>query len=220
MPALSDARREFFAKEIAKGTPAYRAAIKAGYSKHTATKANAQLRKGEIAARIGELHAQAADRERLALARAAQRYDVTTERVIGELARIGFANALDYIKIGDDGAPRYDLASISRDQGAAIQEIIIDEYKDGKGDDARDVRRIRLKLADKRAALVDLGRHLGLFVDPSVLNVNVANYFSEAPPSMAEWRHEIEATAIEAPSTGKATGQIEAPSKKRVASKR
>src|SRR5262249_47012617 len=144
--------------------------------------------------------AQRASIERRSLARAAARYDVTTERVVAELARIGFANIQDYIAIDRDGSPHFDLAAISRDQAAAIQEIIIDEYKDGKGEDARDVKRVRLKLADKRAALVDLGRHLGLFVDPSVLNVNVANIFSEAPPSMVEWRREIEATAIEAPS--------------------
>jgi phage terminase small subunit len=36
---------------------------------------------------------------------------------------------------------------------------------DGSGDDAREVKRIRFKLADKRSALVDLGKHLGMFVE-------------------------------------------------------
>jgi hypothetical protein len=31
-----------------------------------------------------------------------------------------------------------------------------------------------------------------LFVDPSVLNLNVANFFTERPPSLAEWKREIE----------------------------
>jgi hypothetical protein len=31
--------------------------------------------------------------------------------------------------------------------------------------DAREVRRVKFKLADTRRALVDLGRHLGMFVD-------------------------------------------------------
>jgi phage terminase small subunit len=34
---------------------------------------------------------------------------------------------------------------------------------DGSGENAREVKRVKLKLADKRAALVDLGRHHRLF---------------------------------------------------------
>lgn len=41
--------------------------------------------------------------------------------------------------------------------------------------------------------LVDLDEHLGLFAEPSLLNVNVANFFTEQPPTMDEWKAEIEA---------------------------
>jgi phage terminase small subunit len=34
-----------------------------------------------------------------------------------------------------------------------------------RGEKARDVKRVKFRLADKRAALVDLGRHLGMFVN-------------------------------------------------------
>ena len=43
--------------------------------------------------------------------------------------------------------------------------ITVEEYKEGGGEDARDVKRVRFKLADKRAALVDIGRHFGMFID-------------------------------------------------------
>jgi hypothetical protein len=142
-----------------------------------------------------ELTQEKLDAEKLARERAQVKFDVTTERVVGELARIGFANIQDYLTIGPDGEPHFDYAKIERDQAAALQEIVIEEFKDGRDGEGRKVRRIRFKLADKRAALVDLGRHLGLFVDPSFVNLNVANYFSEAPPSMSEWRQEIEAQA-------------------------
>jgi|SRR5580704_560730 hypothetical protein len=46
---------------------------------------------------------------------------------------------------------------------AAIQELTIDEYVEGKGKDARPVRRTKIKLYDKRPALVEIGRELGLF---------------------------------------------------------
>jgi hypothetical protein len=120
---------------------------------------------------------------------------VTEEKIVVELAKIGFSNIQDYLKLGKDGEPIFNYAQISRDQAAAIQEITIEDFRDGRGDDARDIRRIRFKLADKRQALVDLGRHLGLFVDGKHLHLNVANFFSEKPPSMDEWKKEIELVA-------------------------
>lgn len=91
------------------------------------------------------------------------RYAVTVERVKGELARIAFANMLDYMRIDDDGQPHFDASKLTPAQAAAIQEITVEEFMDGKGEDARPVRRTRFKLHPKRDALVDLGKHLGMF---------------------------------------------------------
>jgi phage terminase small subunit len=43
--------------------------------------------------------------------------------------------------------------------------VTVEDYLDGRGEDARKVRRVRFKPADKRGALVDLGKHLGMFKD-------------------------------------------------------
>ena len=150
-------------------------------------------------------------REARALERAAERYAVTTDRVIGELARIAFANSLDYWTIDSNGEPTIDLSKVDRDKGAAISEIIVDRYMDGKSENAREVKRIRIKLASKQAALESLGRHLGLWIDPSVVNLNVANYFSEKPPSLQEWKKEIE---LQANKAGNVAGQDSAPRRK------
>jgi phage terminase small subunit len=204
MPKLGDPRREKFCLLIVKGIKPYRAAIDAGYAEKTARRACTIRKQLEIDARVSELNARAALIEGRALAAAQEKYDVTTERVIGELARIGFANMQDYLSIDANGDPHLDYARITRDQASAIQEITIDEYKEGRGPKAKPVKRIRIKLAEKRPALEALGRHLGLWIDPSVLHLNVANFFSEAPPSMDDWRKEIEAQAVE-------TKQLEAP---------
>lgn len=209
MPALKHPKWERFCQEIAKGCTDAEAHKRAGFAGNR--KSAWQLRrKPAIASRLDEISGLAAQRERSAIERAAARYQVTTDRVVAELARIAFANTLDYWRVDSNGNPELDLSKITRDQGAAISEVIVDTYMDGRSTDAREVKRVRIKLADKRAALVDLGRHLGLFVDPSVMNVNVSNYFSEQPPSMDEWRHEIELQANEGsqttPATGKTTG--------------
>ena len=69
------------------------------------------------------------------------------------------------MECGPDGDPVLDWSRLTRAQTAALVEVTVDDFKDGRGEDARDVRRVLFKLADKRAALVDLGKYLGLFKD-------------------------------------------------------
>ena len=117
---------------------ATQAAIRAGYSAKTAGWIGPQLlTKTHIAA---EIEKAMANREKRTL--------VTADAVIAELAKIGFSNMQDYV--GESFSVQ-DIQGLTRDQAAAIQEITIDGDK------------IRFKLADKRAALVDIGRHLGIF---------------------------------------------------------
>src|SRR5262249_54524477 len=47
-----------------------------------------------------------------------------------------------------------DFSKLTRDQAAALQEATVEDFKDGRGEDAHDVRKIPFKLADERAALV------------------------------------------------------------------
>jgi phage terminase small subunit len=69
----------------------------------------------------------------------------------------------DYMKAGPDGDPYLDFSGLTREQAAALVEVTVEDFKDGRGEDARDVRRVKFKLADKKAALVDIGKHLGMF---------------------------------------------------------
>ncbi|HEX4739198.1 MAG TPA: terminase small subunit [Allosphingosinicella sp.] len=157
MPVLRNVRHERFVQELVKGksvTDAYEAA---GYVRNASH--GYQLRRRPlVAARIDEL-----------LGRAAAKAEVNAERVLRELALIGFANMHDYARIGPDGDPYLDFSGLTRDQAAAIVEMIVEDFKDGRGKDARDVRRVKFKLADKKGALVDIGRHLGMFRDRTVL---------------------------------------------------
>ena len=82
-----------------------------------------------------------------------------------QLTKIGFANIQDYVRIGPDGDPVLDFENLTRDQAAALQEVTVETYMEGRGKNAREVKKVRFKLADKRAALVDLGRHHKLFTN-------------------------------------------------------
>lgn len=132
---------------------ATQAAIRAGYSQKTAAIIGSEnLRKPYIASEIARRQAKRSDK-----------LEITAESVVAELAKLGFCNMQDYMRSGTDGDPYLDFSALTRDQAAALSEVTVEDYVEGRGKDARDVKRVKFKLADKRAALVDLGRHLGLF---------------------------------------------------------
>ena len=192
MPILRNARHEAFAQALVRGNSLSAAYLIAGFNNSNRKAAWITRQNPKIAARIVELTEEKLSAERLARERAQVKFDLSAERILGELARIGLANMQDFLTVGPDGETRFiDPARLSRDQAAALQEVTFEEFTDHR----KTKRRVRFKLADKRAALVDIGRHLGLFVDPSLVNVNVGNFFSEKPMSMEEWKAEIEAQA-------------------------
>ena len=117
-------------------------------------------------------------------AKLAEKAGVTVEGIVQELAKLGFANMADYMRVGADGDPSLDFSKLTRDQAAALAEVTVEDFKDGRGEEARDVRRVKFKLADKRAALVDLGKWLQMFIekhehsgkDGTPLIVNLVSY--------------------------------------------
>lgn len=95
--------------------------------------------------------------------RAEEQFSITLDKVVDELAKIAFFNPLDVMAITPDGDAYLDLSQLTRNQAAAIGEFTVEDYKEGRGAAARDVRRVKVKFLDKKGALVDLGRHLGGF---------------------------------------------------------
>jgi phage terminase small subunit len=157
MSALRNARHEAFARAIVRGGTGRAAYGAAGYRAQGAVAdaaASRLLGNVKVAARIAELKGVAA-----------QASTIEAARVLDELAKLAFANMLDYMRVGPGGDPVLDFSKLTRDQAAALVEVTVEDYLDGRGEDARKVRRVRFKLADKRGALVDLGKHLGLFKD-------------------------------------------------------
>lgn len=153
MAVLKNPKHERFAVELAKGKSQADAYKKAGY-KPSEQHASRLARNGKISARVSAL-----------LQGAAKRAEISIADVISELAKIGFANMADYMRVGPDGDPCLDFSALSRDQAAALSEVTVEDFKDGRGEEVRNVRRVKFKLLDKRAALVDIGKHLGAFVD-------------------------------------------------------
>lgn len=151
-----DRRRELFVAAYLHDPNGTKAAIKAGYAKSGAsTQAVRLLANAKIKAAI--------DR---GMKRRLDKLEISAERVLNEIAKLAFANMTDYMQVTADGQFFVDFSTLTHEQAAAIQEIVVDETAGGTGDDRRErVQRTRFKLADKGLNLERLGRHLKLFTD-------------------------------------------------------
>ena len=149
MPVLKNSLHEAFALAIARGDGVQETylALFPGEKKSPtlAVKASRLMARPAVAQRVAEIKAQLATRT-----------SITAQRVLEELAKIGFANYSDFLTIDADGRTNVDVSKLSKDQMAAIAEMQIDTSPDGK-------QRVKVKLHDKRGALLDIGKHLGMF---------------------------------------------------------
>lgn len=153
------AKQARFVDEYMVDLNATQAAIRAGYSAKTAGDIGRQLlRKTPVAVAIAE-------RQRAI----SERTGVTAERVIEELAKIGFSDIRKVVTWGDAVAiTDPDTGDVTIANGVAL--VAADDLDDGAAACIAEVSQakdgaLKVKLHDKRAALVDLGKHLGLFKD-------------------------------------------------------
>lgn len=103
----------------------------------------------------------------------AQRLEIKADRVVEELARLGFSNVLDYMQPDEQGSMRLDFSKVTRDQAAAIAEIREDNTG-GTGDGQRkQIVRTTLKLADKLRALELIGKYLGLYQERQKIDIEI-----------------------------------------------
>ena len=155
-------RSERFAREYVIDLNGEKAAIRAGYSPKTArAQASRLLTKGNVKAII-----EADSRS------VAEKLGIKAETVLRELQLMGMANMLDYVQPQENGTMRLDFSKITREQGAAIQEITTEEFSvPGEDDeDTRIVTKMKFKLSDKRSSLELLGKHLSLFADKTEIS--------------------------------------------------
>jgi phage terminase small subunit len=131
------------------------AAIRAGYNPKTAEVQGSRLLR----------YAQVEEALKAAVQARSKRTQITADRVVTELAKLAFSNIFDLVTVQSDGSVFVDLSRVPRDQGAALHEVTIDEYTEQAGEEARKVRRIRIKLHDKKSALDSLARHLGIVIN-------------------------------------------------------
>jgi phage terminase small subunit len=107
------------------------------------------LKTADFGARLAWLQKSAADDNVMDL-----------NEVLVELSKLGRSNIKKAILAGDDTDELVEsIKGLPDDAAATVQELTIESYVEGGGDDAREVKRVKIKLHSKHAALAELRRH-------------------------------------------------------------
>lgn len=164
MPILSNAKHELYAQAVAKGSASSEAYVLAGYSFNEGNAS--RLKSNEkVKARIEEI-----------LTEAAAKCGISVEKVMNELAKIGFSDirkAVDWsgtLVEEVDNPDGGDVLVIKHLHNSHVRLISAKDIDDETAGAIAEVRQsptggLSLKMHDKRAALVDLGKQLGMFKD-------------------------------------------------------
>ncbi len=148
------AKQQRFVEEYIVDLNATQAAIRAGYSeKGAAQQGERLLRNVEIASAVAEGQRQRSERT-----------EVTAERVLQELGRIGFADLRTAFAADGSLKP---VEEWSDDLAAAVSAVEVITKPAGVDDNGRAlVQHVhKLKLWDKNSALEKIGKHLAMFVE-------------------------------------------------------
>lgn len=136
------AKQQRFVDEYLIDLNATQAAIRAGYSEKTAFSIGTENLRKPLIQKAIQQRKQARE----------QRTEITQDRVIQELAAIGFARSTDYARIVPGGGVDFvSTDDLTESQKAAV--VSIKETQNGT----------EIRLADKLKALELIGKHLGMF---------------------------------------------------------
>ena len=146
-------KKRMFAKEYLVDLNATQSAIRAGYSKKTShSQGERLLRDVDVQALV---HG--------AMKRRSERVEVTSERVLAEIAKVAFS---DVRKIFDESGALIRISDLDDEAAACIAGCEIVTVNRGEGE----VEYVaKVKMADKLKALELAGKHLGLFRDGSTV---------------------------------------------------
>ncbi|MNH01104.1 Terminase small subunit [compost metagenome] len=164
------AKQQRFVDEYLIDLNATQAAIRAGYSEKTARSiSNENLTKPDIQAAIQK-----------GMEARSGRVAITQDMVLRELAKIGFSDIRKVVRWGET---QVRMAGGEEDEGDALVPYhglalinsaeIDDETAGAIAEVSQGKEGLKVKLHDKKGALVDIGRHLGMFSAPGHADLDV-----------------------------------------------
>lgn len=175
--ATLPAKQEAFCKGIADGMSGADAYLWAGYKstpRAAAVSANRLLKNAAIVARVQQLLSKKQQIEQKATEIAAEKLAITKEKVLAELAKIGFSDIRRAVKwhghlVQETDQPEGgDVLVVKNTYSNHVSLIGSEEIDDDTAAAIAEISQsptggLKVKLHDKKGALVDIGKHLGMF---------------------------------------------------------
>lgn len=169
-------KQRAFVREYLIDLNATQAAIRAGYSENTAQEQSSRLLSNVMVKKAVDA----------AMKLRADRTEITADRVLKELAKIGFSDLRKAVRwesalvTEEDNPDGGDIAIIKRIVTNRVELVASDDLDDDTAAAISEISQnatggVKIKLHDKKAALVDLGRHLGLFTDNVAVKHDVSD---------------------------------------------
>ena len=126
----------------------------------------------------------------------AERAEVTVEQVVRELKLIGFSDIRKVVSWRNEPVTRTEKGEDSEPVMVMMPRVTIvdaDKISDEAAAAVAEVWQtvngaLRVKLHDKHAALVSIGKHLGMFVDR--VQIQERKQISAEPMSAEEWKRQ------------------------------
>lgn len=147
-------RQAAFVREYLIDLNGTQAAIRAGYSAKTANEQASRLL----------AHVSVAAAVQAAMDARSERTEITADRVLAELAKVGFS---DIRKLFDDDGKMKHVTMLDDETAAFVSSIKVVANKanraDGENEQLEVENTLEIKVWDKLSALEKLGRHLKLF---------------------------------------------------------
>lgn len=158
MPILQNAKHEaviqqFVAHAERIGWRAYSAVYKGSSQRAAETAWSRLLKRAEFKARVDELTGEIAEAVKNAAV-------MDLQEVLEELSKLGRSSIKNVIVQGDSTSDVIaDIRDLPEEHAATIKSLTVDTFMTGTGDDAREVKRVKVELHNKHAALAELRRH-------------------------------------------------------------
>lgn len=160
------AKQRAFVREYLIDLNATQAAVRAGYSEKTANEQGARL--------LANVSVRSAIDA--AMKNRAQRTDITADRVLQELAKIGFSDIRKAVKWQsslieeEDNPDGGDIAVIKHIVTNQVQLVSSDDLDDDTAACISEISQnaqggVKIKFHDKIQALLNVGKHLGMFTE-------------------------------------------------------
>ena len=118
------------------------------------------LKNADFAARLQHLDAEIT-------ARVVDDSVMSAREVLQELSKLGRSSIKNIVSVRGDTTDELveSLQDLPDEHAATVKSFTVERYIEGAGDDAREVKRVKFELHDKRGALRDLGQHHKLFTE-------------------------------------------------------